>query len=224
MSVTPLSYDAKKELRFFLLVRMSRLVISSFTIDPQEKNKKKFPLIRCIKRNELAKKIKLHWGILSDTFISINRSNETVLSIDIWHFKSTWWHRYRLHSVPSSGTKCRPHVQTIPNISSTINIRIRFVRSITNVNYNFSLSQSLHLLSFWMKSSSFSVLQYWSFIVSRILQIFLVWCLRNSKSPIIYCVLSSYLYSEELTENGSRIIRITYSNFRYIARALMPQK
>ena len=28
------------------------------------------------------------------------------------------------------------------------NIRIRFVRSITNVYYNFSSSQSLHLLSF----------------------------------------------------------------------------
>ena len=50
--------------------------------------KKRFPLIRCIKRNEIAKQIRLNWGILSDTFISINKSSETVLSIDkLYYFK-----------------------------------------------------------------------------------------------------------------------------------------
>ena len=56
------------------------------------------------------------------------------------------------------------------------------------------------------------------FKVSRILQIFLVCYLRNSKSLVIYCVLWSYLYSED--DNRNRIIRITglifFKNIRHV--------
>ena len=51
------------------------------------------------------------------------------------------------------------------------------------------------------------------FKVSRILQIFLVRYLRNSKSLVIYCVLWSYLHSKEIDENRNRIIRITGLTF-----------
>ena len=34
----------------------------------------------------------MHWEILSDIFISKDESAQTVLSIDVWHFKSAWWH------------------------------------------------------------------------------------------------------------------------------------
>ena len=51
------------------------------------------------------------------------------------------------------------------------------------------------------------------FKVSRILQIFLVCYLRNSKSRVICCVLWSYLHSKEIDENRNRIIRITGLTF-----------
>ena len=103
---------AMKQNRITVFPVGQNVEVSNFIVHHWPPGKKKrFPLIRSIKRNEIAKKIRLHWGILSDKFISINRSNEAVSSTDIWHFKSAWWHRYRLHSVPASGTpECRPHV------------------------------------------------------------------------------------------------------------------
>ena len=86
------------------------LVIARYITDPQEK----ISLHQMQKHNESAEQIRLHWKILSDTLISINKSDEIKLSIYIWHFKGAWWHRYRPNSVPWSGTPdSTPHVQII---------------------------------------------------------------------------------------------------------------
>lgn len=56
----------------------------------------------------------MHWEILSDTFISTNKSDKTELSIDIWHFKNVWCQHYRPYSIYWSGSpECRPYARII---------------------------------------------------------------------------------------------------------------
>ena len=104
---------------------------------PRRKKKKRFSL-GCTNRNKIAEEIRLHWEIISDTIILIHRSNETVLSINIWHFKSAGWYCYHSTSVPWPGTPlCRPHVQ----INSTKEVTFLEPSSI-----NFIIHQSNHYL------------------------------------------------------------------------------
>ena len=55
---------------------MLTLVIARYITDPQ----KKISLHQMHKHNESAEKIRLHWKILSDTLISINKSDKIELS------------------------------------------------------------------------------------------------------------------------------------------------
>ena len=63
---------------------MLTLVIARYITDPQ----KKISLHQMHKHNESAEQIRLHWKILSDTLISINKSDKIELSIYI-HYIDT---------------------------------------------------------------------------------------------------------------------------------------